>query len=262
MAKAVTAPSSILLAGGAAAIGIVVTAPLVLPVSIVAGIVAGGLAYGARVLAAVPGNDDSTPRIDPFTVGEPWRRFVIDAQASRRRFDEAIRTMDKGPVRDRLTEISARLDDGLAETWRVARRGHNLTAARMGIDLRAISAELAQAEQIAASGSDARATQTVAALQAQVASAQRMDAVIADTVSTLRLLDARLDEAVARAIELSSGSTTPGQASAVDGEVDGIVGEMEALRSALEEAGAAGGQPVAMPTSEPPGQAGAVGPTA
>lgn len=265
VARAVTAPSSILLAGGAAAVGIVATAPLSLPIGVLAGIVAGGLAYGGRVLAAVPRDTSTTPRLDPFAVDEPWRRFVIDAQAARRRFDEAVRTMDRGPVRTRLAEIGDRLDDGLAETWRVARRGHNLMAARAGIDAPGITAELAQAEIVARSSPDPRATRTVEALRSQLGSAERMDAVIADTVSTLRLLDARLDEAVTRAIELSSGSTNVAHASAVDGEVDGIVGEMEALRSALEEAGAVGGHPVPMPApssvpshppSSPPGPTG------
>lgn len=260
VAKAVTAPGSILLAGAAAAVGIVASGPIGLGIaaSLAVGAVLGGGAYGARVLAAVP-RDPTTPRLDPFTVDEPWRRFVIDAQAARRRFDEAIRTMDKGPIRERLTEIGQRLDDGLQETWRVARRGHNLMAARRGIDAAGISAELAQAEAIAAGTADPRAGQTVAALRAQLGSAQRMDAVITDTVDTLRLLDARLDEAVTRAIELSSGAVDVGRATTVDGEVDGIVGEMESLRAALEEAGAASGHPMPMPAPSavppyPPGQ--------
>ncbi|NLV55466.1 MAG: hypothetical protein GXY13_07635, partial [Acidimicrobiales bacterium] len=41
VARAVTAPGSILLAGAAAAVAVVATAPLALPVSIVAGVVAG-----------------------------------------------------------------------------------------------------------------------------------------------------------------------------------------------------------------------------
>ncbi len=252
VARAVTAPSSILLAGVAAAVGIVATAPLSLPVlgAAAVGAVLGGAAYGGRVLAAVP--RDGSPRIDPFAVDEPWRRFVSDALSARRRFDEAVRTMDRGPLRDRLDEIASRLDDGVDETWGVARRGHNLMAARRSIDAAAIDAELAQAEAIAAGSHDPRAAQTVEALRAQRASADRMDRVIEDTVNTLRLLDARLDEAVTRAIELSSGSVDATHASAVDGEVDGIVGEMESLRAALEEAGAAGGSPSPMPAPTPP----------
>lgn len=243
VARVVTAPSSIVLAGAAAAVGVVVTAPLALPVSIAAGVVTGAAAYGARVLAAVPRDGAGRERIDPFQVQEPWRRFVIEAQASRRRFDEAVRGMEKGPLRSRLEEIGGRLDDGLQETWRVARRGHNLRAARSHIDVGTVERELAEARSRAEGSSDPRAAATVASLQAQLDSARRMDAVVEDTVTNLRLLDARLDEAVTRAIELSTGTGSAAGASAVGGDVDGIVSEMESLRAALEEAGAAGGAP-------------------
>ena len=160
VAKAVTAPSTIVLAGAAAAVGIVATAPLTLPVSIAAGAVAAVGAYGARVLAAVPRDSNKGPRIDPFAVQEPWRRFVIEAQASRRRFDEAVRSMEKGPLRTRLEDIGSRLDDGLQETWRVARRGHNLMAARSHIDVGGIERELTEARARAQGSADPRAAAT------------------------------------------------------------------------------------------------------
>lgn len=242
VAKAVTAPSSILLAGGAAAVGIVATAPLSLPLGVIAGVVAAGLAYGGRVLAAVPRDADPTSGIDPFAVGEPWRRFVGDALAARRRFDQAIRVMDPGPLRDRLAEIGDRLDDGLQETWRVARRGHALSVARAQVDTRAIEAELAAAEaQRDARPDDPRTGQVADAIRSQLATAERMQAVIEDAITTLRLLDARLDESVTRAIELSTGTGPAAHASAVGGDVEGIVSEMEALRLALDEAGTASG---------------------
>lgn len=240
VARAVTAPSSILLAGGAAAVGIVATAPLSLPIGIVAGVVAGGLAYGGRVLAAVPRDAKPTAGIDPFAVQEPWRRFVQDALAARARFDEAVRAMDAGPLRDRLGEIGDRLDDAVRETWRVARRGHTLAQARSRVDTATIEAELADAEtRQAAAPDDPRAAQVAEAVRSQLASAQRMQAVTEDAASTLRLLDARLDETVARAVELSTGTGPAAHASAVGGDVEGIVSEMEALRSALDETGGA-----------------------
>ena len=63
------------------------------------------------------------PRIDPFGVKEPWRQFVGDALQARRRFDEAIRDMAKGPLQDRLLEIGGRLDTGVEEVWNIAKRG-------------------------------------------------------------------------------------------------------------------------------------------
>ncbi len=254
VARAVTAPSSILLAGAVAAVAVVATAPLALPVGIAAGAVAGAAAYGGRVLLAVP-HDERRTDPDPFGVQEPWRRFVADALDARRRFDGAVASMDKGPLRDRLSRIGSRLDDGVGEIWRIAQQGHTLVGARRRIDLEGVRRELAEVEDQAdepwAAGS--RLEQTADALRAQVASAERMEAVIADAVDRLRLLDARLDETVTRAIELSTAGSGAHGAGAVDGDVEGLVTEMEALRLALDEVGAVGGSAPAPPagTSQP-----------
>jgi len=50
----------------------------------------------------------------------------------------------------------------------------------------------------------------------------------------LQLLDARLDEAVARAVELSLNADV-GALGGLGSDVDAVVGDMEALRQALEE---------------------------
>jgi hypothetical protein len=61
-----------------------------------------------------------------------------------------------------------------------------------------------------------------------------MQAVSQDTRDRLRLLDARLDELVARSAEVSVGA---GDTGGLSDEVDGVVTELEALRLALEETG-------------------------
>jgi hypothetical protein len=53
-------------------------------------------------------------------------REALDAQA---RFDRAVAGADRGPLRDRLAEIGARVDDGVAECWRIALRGQELEEA-------------------------------------------------------------------------------------------------------------------------------------
>ncbi len=243
VARAVTAPSSILLAGVAAALGALVTFPLSIPVGIAAAVAAGSAAYGGRVLLAVPRQPGRSERPDPFAVQEPWRRFVSDALAARLRFDDAVRAMAAGPLRDQLTDIGGRLDDGVDEIWRIARQGNTLVDARRRIDLDTTRSELAQVEAQAEEGwaQGSRLQQTAEALRAQVASGERMEQVIADAVDRLRLLDARLDETVTRAIELSSGATASRGAGSLGGDVDGIVSEMEALRLALDEADRAAG---------------------
>lgn len=242
VARAVTAPSSVLLAGAAAAVAAVATFPLSLPVGIVAAVAAGAATYGGKVLLAVPRDARRGSKVDPFAVQEPWRRFVSDALAGRRRFDDALRAMPAGPLRERLATIGDRLDDGVEEVWRLAQHGHALVEGRQRIDLDQARRELAEVEdqvgEAWARGS--RLEQTAQALRAQVASGERMETVIADLYDRLRLVDARMDEAVTRAIELSTGTSATG-ADALGGDVEGIVTEMEALRLALDEADRADG---------------------
>ena len=107
----------------------------------------------------------------------------------------------------------------------------------MGIDAEAAAAELAAVQRDAgeswAAGS--KLERTAEALQAQVDTAKRLDELIDDARGQLRVLDARLDESVARAIELSVQLDDAEGLRTVDADVDHLVTEMEALRQALEE---------------------------
>ena len=49
------------------------------------------------------------------------------------------------------------------------------------------------------------------------------------------LLDARLDEAVTRAIELSVRADNPDELSGLGDDIDALVGDMESLRQGLDE---------------------------
>ena len=80
-------------------------------------------------------------------------------------------------------------------------------------------------------------------LQAQLATVERLERVIADADSRLRLLNARLDEAAARTIELSVQAGDVADLGGLGDDVDAMVDEMEALRQAIEETG--GGTAVA-----------------
>ena len=84
MAKALTSPSGILSLGAGAAVGIVATAPVSLPLAAVGAVVGGLVGLGARVALALPRGEPAA-KIDPFAVGEPWRHAVIDAIKARTR---------------------------------------------------------------------------------------------------------------------------------------------------------------------------------
>jgi hypothetical protein len=231
VARAVTSPSAILATGATAAVGALAFGPL--------GLLAGLIGYAARVGLAIP-RGGAGPRIDPFGVKDPWRQFVTDAVQARRRFDEAISDMAKGPLKERLVEIGGRLDEGVEEVWNIAKRGQVLADARRRLNpdqTRWEMNQVAPAGTTVAPGSTTE--QTLQSLQAQLDSAQRMDSVIAATLDRLRLLDARVDETVTRAVELSveaSESADLGGVTGLGADVDGLVTEMESLRQALDEA--------------------------
>lgn len=232
VAEAMLSPSGILLAGAGAAAVIATGLPLLLAP------VAGAAAWGARVLAAVPRNQPAE-RIDPFQIPEPWRAAVVEALKAKVRFDQAVGAAEPGPVRARLESIGARLDDGIREVGRIAQRGAALTQARKAVDDEGAAKELAavqrDAEQPWAAGS--KLDRAAEALQAQIDTARRLDALIGDARNRLRVLDARLDESVARAIELSVQLDDADGLQGIDADVDDLVTEMEALRQALEETG-------------------------
>lgn len=231
-AEALTAPSAILLAGATASIAILTGLPLLAAAGI------GVLAWGARVALGLP-RRPAAPRIDPATLSEPWRGFVRDALDATGRYKRALKAAMIGPLRDRLTEIGERLDAGVQECWRIARQGDALEHAIGDLDIQSAKRELASLQNTAGDPGDESTNATIESLQAQIASSDRLAKVARDASSRLRLLDARLDEAVARAVELSLRAGDVSELGGLGSDVDALVGEMESLRLGLEEAGQA-----------------------
>ncbi|HEX2038940.1 MAG TPA: hypothetical protein VHF47_04310 [Acidimicrobiales bacterium] len=219
VARAVASPSALLLAGAGASAAILAGAAL--PVVVAAG--AG--AWLARVLAAVP-RRVAPDQPDPFSVGEPWRSFVQDAVQAQRRFRHTVNRMQPGPLRERLGEVGTRIDTAVRTCWRVAKRGDALDAALGQLDPASVRRELEACEED---------DPAVASLRAQLDTAKRIARVSQDAHDRLRILNARLDEAVARAVELSVQAEEVGDLGPLAGDVDALVGEMESLRVALEE---------------------------
>jgi hypothetical protein len=233
VARAVTSPSGILLAGAGVSVGVVAGLPVLAAVGI------GAAAWAVRVAVAMPRRDRG-PRIDPLALKEPWRRYVWEARKDQRRFEQAIRDLREGPLRDRLAGIGERIDTAVAECWQVARAGQDLVEARKQVDAEGAFADLERLGGPAAASQhppDSHLGRTAAALQAQLDTARRLDETINELHARLSLLDARLGEAVSRAIELSarSGSESVTGLGGLDADVGSLVGELEALRQALDE---------------------------
>jgi hypothetical protein len=228
VARAITSPGGILLAGAGVSVGVVVGWPIAAAIGV------GAAAWAARVAVAIP-RDPAAPRIDAGRLREPWRSFVKEAEQAQQQFTRAHQRAEKGPVHDRLAEIDERIVAGVQECWRVAQAGNDLSIARSEVDVPDITRQRANVDPAAAAIEGSAAAGTLDALDAQLAAAARMDRLIAEVTDRLRLLDARLDEAVTRTIELSVRADDPDQLSGLGADIDTLVGDMEALRQGLDE---------------------------
>lgn len=225
VARAVTSPSAIIATGAGVSVGVL----LGLGVWSVA---LGVLAYGLRVLAAVPRRDRSADAIAPRSLAQPWRGAVEQVQNARRNFEAATSGVADGPLRERLEAVGSQLDAAVAEAWRIASAGDVLSRGRKRIDTTRITSELDHARSRPEGSTRAG---TIEAMEAQLASAARLDATIQDTQDRLVLLDARTDEAVARAVELAVSQADERALGELGADVGRIVGDLEALRLAIEE---------------------------
>jgi hypothetical protein len=193
-----------------------------------------GLAvYAATVLAAMPAGTRRTT-IDPFTISEPWRRFVQSAQRSRRALHDTLRNAAPGPLTARLQDIAGRLDQAIEESWAIARRGDEIDAAINRIDPVRLRSQLDTLR--GSTGTDSTPA-TIESVENQLATADRLKTLSASTADHLRLTQVRLDELVARASEVSVGRT---DTTTYENDVDNLVIELEALRQAVAETDALG----------------------
>ena len=232
VSRAVTSPSGILAFGAGAAAGVLAVG--VAPVAVPAALAGGLLAYGIRVGLAIP-RKGTGAKIDPFGVNEPWRHAVQDAVQARNRFADAVKGFQPGPLKESLGAVSAQMEEAVEECWNVAKQGQVLADARRQINDREARWELQQAQYaLSQSGGNEVQASRVSALEAQLATAARMDALISSTKDQLDLLNARLDESVTRAIELSV-SGHGGGADRLTADVGAIVDDLESLRMAIEE---------------------------
>jgi chromosome segregation ATPase len=231
--RAAMSPSALLLAGAGASAAILGGLPLA------AAAAAGGLGWLARVAFALP-RTPAGDRIEPRQVSEPWRRFVLDAQQARARFDRTVSQCQEGPIKERLQAIGRRIADGVTECWRIAKQGDVLQRALHSLNHDEIEAELSE---VNAELREARGTRhdslmrTRDALVAQKQSYERIASVWEDARDRLQVLNAQLDEAVARAVELSVKTSDLDALNPLTNDVDTLVGELESLRLGLEEAG-------------------------
>lgn len=172
--------------------------------------------------------EDPLAHIDPALVSARFATPVADALEARRRYAEVVAGAAPGPVRDRLAEAGARLDAGVASLWDVAQRATQVERTLATLDPDRATDDYKRAKR---DGADPQLEQVLAQ---RFASVQRLLNTLDDTDDRLRLLDARLGAAVASAAEVALGITAP---DLVGTELDGVVTELDSLRTALVELG-------------------------
>ncbi|MEO5679480.1 MAG: hypothetical protein ABIS47_07425 [Acidimicrobiales bacterium] len=232
VARAMFSPSAILLGGGAASLVILAGLWPLAPVAALLG-------WGAKVALAVP-RSARRSTINPGKLPDPWRTFVLEAAQAAKRFDGLVKTLPSGPLRAELTEVAARVAEGVRECWEIANRGVALDEARkqLGLGQAANEVDRLKGERDLRSrqGMDlASIDRAISAVQRQLAAGQRIETAAFEARDRLRVLNAQLDEAVAAVVEMTLRPSASTSAGAVRGQVNGIVDELEALRLALDE---------------------------
>lgn len=200
--------------------------PLVILLVVVAIAVAVGIGLLVSQRAERPGNRD------PFSVGEPWRQFVQGATRSGTKLHQTIDGAASGPLKDRMESIASRLDDGLQETWQIARRGDEIDDAIRRLDPTTLRSKLATLEDRAQGDPTPDIDSAMESLRNQLESVARLELESKKTADRLRLTQTRLDELVSRAAEVAVGA---GDTDAYEHDVDDLVIELEALRQAVDE---------------------------
>lgn len=206
----------------------------------------GVLVYAAAVSMAMP--RATTVSMDPFALSEPWRHFVLGTQRARQSLREAVQATADGPLKDRLADIAGRLQQAVEESWAIAKRGDEIDAAVTRIDPVRLRSRLSSLEDgvvapdddtgtdatdlVADSAGTSDLAQARASIESQLASTDRLKALSASTADRLRLTQARLDELVARAAEVSVGTS---DTDTYAHDVDNLVVELEGLRLAVVE---------------------------
>jgi len=182
-----------------------------------------------------------SPVVDVAGLAPAWRRAVEDAMDARRRFAEMTARVPTGPLRQRLDGMAEQLDAAVLRCWDTATRAQAAEEVARTLDPDEATAELKAARRrLERLGDHERADRSameaeVEALSLRHGAVQRALNAVDEASDRLRMLNVRLDAAVAHALELVLAPAASDQADRVDAELRDVVGQLDSLRSALGE---------------------------
>lgn len=175
-------------------------------------------------------------RVDPAALGGVWSKLLGEALAARGQFVAAVRRAPRGPLRERLAELSGEVEESVGHAWERAQRGAELE--RTAAEITGAARNSSRSVQRWGRGwrpltQDER---VVEAHRARDAAAQRLAASLDEERAQLQVLVARLAEAACHAAELSVASR-PALMPGGPGDLGGdLVERLAVLRGALAEA--------------------------
>lgn len=168
-------------------------------------------------------------RIDPFGVGDPWRRHVASAQSAQRRYSKIVADVDAGPLRTRLADIGRQIEHGVQECWQIAKRGDQLDDMIRSLDGGSLR------NRLEVSSDDA----VRASLQQQLGSLDRVRDARDQTDRRLNVLATRLGELVGQAAQVATDASGE-RTAALGSAVDEVVVQLQALSTAVDEVNTTG----------------------
>jgi hypothetical protein len=171
--------------------------------------------------------NDPLAGVDPALAPRRFAPAVAESLAARGRYHELVEGLRPGAVRDRLVALADRVDAGVLAVWDTVQRAAEVERILATLDPERVTHEYKQAKRSAAD------PDLVAAREARFGSVQRLLNALDDTDERLRLLEARLGGAVARAAEVALAAGAG--ADELDAELAAVVSDLGALRAGLDE---------------------------
>ncbi|MDQ6782153.1 MAG: hypothetical protein M3063_01640 [Actinomycetota bacterium] len=234
--RAAVGPPAIALTAAGAGIGLLDHS---LSVAVLLAIVGWGGRMGWAVLGRARRQRPVKPApVDPWSVPPPWRdhlKAVVDAE---RRFDLAVSSLEEGPTRERVGSLSERIDRSVRTAAVTARRGALLTTPERAARKAALSAELAGLAQ-RHDGLDAATLRHESVVATELRAVRRADSVSAEALDQVRLLAARIDDAVAALVELSMDASDLDPFDGQRSSLPAVLDEIAALHAGMETSEAA-----------------------
>lgn len=190
-----------------------------------------------RRRARAPATRDAP--IDLTSLDDRWRRSIEDIEASRRRLRQLIADCRPGPIQDRLGAIAERVDETAVAAVQLALRAQRAASAVEGMGLDHVRAELKHVRRKLADSPDGSAGRDAAeaelrALEDQHAALNQLANTADDAAERLRLLDLRVDAAVARAAQIALLPGADVAMAQIEGDVTAVVDELTALQAGLD----------------------------